>query len=229
MTKYQGLNMITCGDMSCWVIKGENGDVLIDTGLEQYRDQIETWLLNYNVKLILLTSGYAESTQNAAYFSELYKAPIVMSRDDLSLSRNNGCRPYYITSILGHFEKNKREMDRKMKLNPFEPDFFAEPGNDLECYGIKGIDGYIIGLDGFTKGTIGFYMRSGDGFDLYAGGAVCGYDLTVFPPTAESPKAARHSLFIAAVLEPDRILCSRGKIICKGDRPYKLLRKYSDG
>ena len=57
MIMYENLNMIECGGVSCYIVKGKNGDVLIDTGREQYRDQIETWLMNYNVKLIILTHG----------------------------------------------------------------------------------------------------------------------------------------------------------------------------
>ena len=53
MIMYENLNMIECGGVSCYIVKGKNGDVLIDTGREQYRDHIETWLMNYNVKLII--------------------------------------------------------------------------------------------------------------------------------------------------------------------------------
>ena len=44
--------------VNCYVIRGENGDMLIDTGMEKYRDYIESWLTHYNIKLILLTHGH---------------------------------------------------------------------------------------------------------------------------------------------------------------------------
>ena len=40
MIMYENLNMIECGGVSCYIVKGKNGDVLIDTGREQYRDHI---------------------------------------------------------------------------------------------------------------------------------------------------------------------------------------------
>ena len=32
MIMYENLNMIECGGVSCYIVKGKNGDVLIDTG-----------------------------------------------------------------------------------------------------------------------------------------------------------------------------------------------------
>lgn len=75
MIMYENLNMIECGGVSCYIVKGKNGDVLIDTGREQYRDHIETWLMNYNVKLIILTHGHASQVQNAAYFQSCTTLP----------------------------------------------------------------------------------------------------------------------------------------------------------
>ena len=31
MIMYENLNMIECGGVSCYIVKGNNGDVLIDT------------------------------------------------------------------------------------------------------------------------------------------------------------------------------------------------------
>lgn len=108
MIMYENLNMIECGGVSCYIVKGKNGDVLIDTGREQYRDHIETWLMNYNVKLIILTHGHASQVQNAAYFSKLYNAPIMASPLDMSLVSDSSSRPYYITNPWGHILKSAR-------------------------------------------------------------------------------------------------------------------------
>ena len=35
MIMYENLNMIECGGVSCYIVKGKNGDVLIDTGRER--------------------------------------------------------------------------------------------------------------------------------------------------------------------------------------------------
>ena len=53
-----GVNMITCGHVNCYVIRGSSGDILIDTGTAEYREAVEAWLCNYNVRLIFLTHGH---------------------------------------------------------------------------------------------------------------------------------------------------------------------------
>ncbi|MGN1089665.1 MAG: MBL fold metallo-hydrolase, partial [Huintestinicola sp.] len=198
---------------------GEKGDVLIDTGREEYRDNIETWLLNYNIKLIILTHGHAESIQNAGYFSELYGAPIMISPYDMRIARDNSAREHYITNPLGYLYKGRTEMTRHMHMNRFDPKIYAEEGMDLSGYGI---DGVIVDLQGHTKGSIGVLCRSAVGFDLYAGDAVSNVLFPMFPMTAESPARAREALERIVTIAPDRILCGQGKPICFGDKGHKF-------
>ena len=211
--------MIECGGVSCYIVKGKNGDVLIDTGREQYRDHIETWLMNYNVKLIILTHGHASQVQNAAYFSKLYNAPIMASPLDMSLVSDSSSRPYYITNPWGHILKKRKDMNMRMHMNSFEPDICVEEGTDLSPYGI---DGVIVNLEGHTRGSIGVLCKSSVGYDLYAGDAVANLPFHMFPMTAESPLRAREAIERIIDLAPDRILVSHGKPICCGDRSYKL-------
>ena len=64
---WNNVNLIKCDNINCYVIRGNKGDVLIDTGLKKYRNEIETWLLNYDIKLIALTHGHNDHIENAAY------------------------------------------------------------------------------------------------------------------------------------------------------------------
>lgn len=219
MIMYENINLITCGGVSCYIIRGEKGDVLIDTGREEYRDHIETWLLNYNVTMIILTHGHGEQIQNAGYFSELYNAPIMISPYDMTIARDNSARDHYITNPIGRLMKRRTEMDRQLHMNHFEPKIFAEEGMDLKPYGI---DGTIISLEGHTKGSIGILCKSSVGYDLYAGDAVMNVGMPLFPSTSESPLMAKASLEKMITLAPDRILPSHGKPICLGDKFYKL-------
>lgn len=219
MIMYENINMIDCGMVNCYVIRGTKGDVLIDTGREEYRDHIETWLLNYNIKLIILTHGHADHIQNAGYFSRLYNAPIMISPYDMRLARDNSSRPYYITNPLGHLLKRENEMLMHMHMNRFDPKIYAEEGMDLSPYGI---DGVIVDLQGHTKGSIGVLCKSSVGFDLYAGDAVMNPGFPMFPMTAESPGKARRAIERIITLSPDRILPGHGKPICCGEKSYKL-------
>ncbi|MGN0666706.1 MAG: MBL fold metallo-hydrolase [Huintestinicola sp.] len=219
MISLTNINMITCGNVNCYVIRGSKGDILIDTGLERYRDHIETWLLNYDIRLIILTHGHADHVQNAGYFSELYKAPVMISPYDLRLARDNSCRPYYITNPLGKLMKKKLELNQHIKMNYFEPSIFAEDGMDLSPYGI---DGIIIDLEGHTKGSIGVLCKSVAGFDLYCGDAVTAGPIPCYPMTCESPKAERGTIEKIITLSPDRLFAGHGSPICIGEQPHKF-------
>lgn len=220
MIMYENIHMITCEQTNCYIIRGKNGDVLIDTGLEAYRNYIETWLLNYNVKLIILTHGHADHVQNADYFSKLYNAPIMISPYDMSLARDNSCRGHYITNPLGYLMKKKLEADLHIHMNRFEPKIFAEEGMDLSEYGI---DGVIVKLEGHTKGSIGVLCKSSVGYDLYAGDALMNTPFPMLPIICESPKRAKESIGRIVTLAPDRILAGHGEPICRGQKTHKLL------
>ena len=219
MLMLENINMIDCGMTNCYVIRGRKGDILVDTGREEYRDHIETWLLNYNITLIILTHGHADHVQNAAYFSKLYNAPIMISPYDMRLARDNGCRPYYITNPLGRIMKKQLEMNMHIRMNRFDPAIFAEEGMDLEPYGI---DGVIINLEGHTKGSVGILCKSSVGYDLYAGDAIMNTPLPMFPIISESPSKAKGSIERIITLASDRILCGHGNPIICGHKSYKL-------
>ncbi len=218
MIMYENLNLCECGGVCCYVIRGEKGDILVDTGREEYRDHLETWLLNYNIKLIILTHGHADHIQNAGYFSELYDAPIIVSPYDMRLARDNTSRPYYITNPLGRLFKRQTEMTMHMHMNRFDPKIYAEEGMDLSPYGI---DGIIISLEGHTKGSIGVLCKSSVGFDLYAGDAVMNVGTPMFPMICESPAKARQSIERIITLAPDRIMPGHGVPIYCGGKAYK--------
>lgn len=46
---------IKCGNVNCYVISGDSGSVLVDTGRAGNRDYLLNALKNYNIKLIVLT------------------------------------------------------------------------------------------------------------------------------------------------------------------------------
>lgn len=219
MLMNENINMISCMNESCYVIRGDKGDVLIDTGREEYRDHIETWLMSYDIRLIILTHGHCSQIQNAGYFSRLYNAPVMISPYDMRIARDNGARPFYITNPLGHILKKQNDRIKHMHMNHFEPRIYAEEGMDLSPYGI---DGVIIGLEGHTKGSIGILCRSCAGYDLYCGDAIMNvYSLPMFPMTAESPAKAKESIERIITLSPDRIMPGHGMPICCGDKAYR--------
>lgn len=217
MIMYENLNMISCGNVNCYVIRGKRGDVLIDTGFEKYRDYIETWLLNYKIKLIILTHGHVDHIQNAEYFSRLCSAPVMMSSGDIPLSRDNSCRHKYITTLSGYLLEAAKT--KNISADPFDVTYPVTGEMSLSEYGI---DGRIISLEGHTRGSLGVLCKSSVGYDLYAGDAVFNSPFPMFPMTAESPRRARESIEKIIGLAPDRILPGHGKPIVCGTRAYQM-------
>ena len=210
---YDNINMITCGSENCYVLRGRDGDILIDTGSARYRDEIGTWLENYNIRLIFLTHGHNDHIGNAAYFAGLFDADIAMSAYDTALARNNRIHRLYRTGARGFVIMAASKGLFLSKSGSFETNIFLDDG--LPVGDICGIDNCTaVKLEGHTKGSFGVLH----GKDLYVGDAAMNFVVPSFPAICESPKAARASLDIIKELEPERIFFGHGSPIM-GDSP----------
>ncbi len=198
---YGNVNMITCGSVNCYVIRGRGGDILIDTGIKEYRGNIEAWLINYNIRLIVLTHGHNDHIENAAYLSEQFGAKILMSKEDVPLVDNNLCRKFYTSGALGRIVGNlsKRSMSGYAKM--FVPDIYAADGMEI------GAGAKIVTLGGHTRGSVGVLH----GENLYIGDAAMNFIFPSFPCICESPAEARKSLDKVRLLHPERIFFGHGK------------------
>lgn len=217
----EGVNLINCDNTNCYIIRGADGDILIDTGIPKYRDEIETWLLNYNVKLIALTHGHNDHIGNAAYFSELYDVPIAMSRYDIKLAENNLCRPFYTVGISGKVSKliSKKSMSKQAEC--FAVDYLIGDGDVIGRE--AGVEVKVVSLQGHTKGSIGFLYNG----DLYVGDAVSNHIQPCFPYMCESPKEARKSIEKIHTIRPKRIFFGHGEPLATEHNPkyMNLFRK----
>ena len=211
------VNLINCNNTNCYIIRGTDGDILIDTGIPKYRDEIETWLLNYNVKLIVLTHGHNDHIGNAAYFSELYDVPVAMSNDDMKLADDNLCRKFYSVGAAGKVVAVLSKKTMSQKAETFAVSVFLEDGMELGKE--FGADCKAVRLDGHTKGSFGFLS----GTDLYIGDAAMNYITPSFPAICESPKAARASLEKIRMLKTERIFFGHGEPIETKSAAYRRM------
>ncbi|MCM1327840.1 MAG: MBL fold metallo-hydrolase [Ruminococcus sp.] len=213
----EGVNMITCGAENCYVIQGESGDMLIDTGTEEDRDTIETWLGYFNVKVIFLTHGHNDHIGNAAYLAERFGAEIAMSKFDAALSRHNLLHRVHCMGLRGNVIWKASRENFESFSDPFKVDILLEDGMPVgEKYGI---DCKAVKLDGHTKGSFGV-MQGGD---LYVGDALMNFVIPSSSLICESPKAAKETLYKIAALSPERIFFGHGKPIEAGSRAYSRL------
>ncbi len=216
ISKYSSkINMITCGVENCFVIRGEKGDIMIDACTPEYRDEMELWLENYNIKLIALTHGHNDHIGNAAYFAKLFNADIAMSRSDVKLSRDNAIHKLYTVGLKGKVMLAASQKIFKEHADKFDVDIFLEDGMDIGS--ALGADCTAVKLDGHTKGSYGFLS----GGDLYVGDAAMNFLYPDFPSLCESPKAARASLEKIKDMLPDRIFFGHGKHLEAGTPEYE--------
>ena len=218
---YRNVNMLTCGRDNCYIIRGKKGDILIDTCSGEFRDEIEVWLENYNVKLIVLTHGHIDHIGNAAYISELCGAPVAMGEEDSELTENKRIRRLYAMGIRGFVIKKATELPPKSIPRPFRANIFLEDGMALgESLGIENCT--AVSLEGHTKGSFGILH----GKDLYVGDAAMNFLSPSFPNICESPVRARKSLDKIKKLSPERIFFGHGDpIMGKGPEYRKMFTK----
>jgi len=144
---------IKCGNVNCYIVSNGASGILIDTGKEGYLDAVIEACKPYKIKLIVLTHGHFDHTENAAALSELFEAPIAMHKDDVDLIESYKNQPLSAQNFLGKMILSATHINfSKSEMRPLTPSVFLKDGDDLSKYGISA---KVIGLPGHTKGSIG--------------------------------------------------------------------------
>lgn len=161
------IKRIVCGMVNCYLLAGEEGAVLVDTGETGYEEKVRKECENKNVRLLVLTHGHIDHIQNAAYLARKLEIPIAMSKKDQELIRNQFAQPLTGTGIFGKaLEAASKSKMQKKRIEDFEPEIFLREGDWL---GRFGIDASVMELPGHTKGSIGLDV---DGRAVIAGDAL---------------------------------------------------------
>lgn len=213
---YNNLNMINCDGVHCYVVKAPDGDILIDTGETRYRDSIEMWLLNYDIKKILLTHGHSEAAGNAKYFSELFDAPIYMSKADHELILGNSNRNVFSVGLTGAALSFLEERKKRMPVEQFDVHKYIDENSEISSE--LGTECRVYSAEGHTKGSLAYLFGS----DLYIGDAVMNVFYPCFPAICESPKRARNFITRLKEIAPERILFTHGEPIKTHDNKLYL-------
>lgn len=190
-----------------YVIKGKDGDILIDTGFIGMKRIIKKWLDQFNIKLIILTHAHVDHVWNAAYLSKLYNAKIAMSSDDIINLDNSRIHAKPLKKKYGLWTKFMNLGMRLFKTKEFKVDIILKKNSKLKKYGncIK-----IIDLSGHTDGSIGIlynnYLFAGDAL-VYRG---------KYPTVAyqcQNINNAKSAVDVISELHPEKIFVGHDKVI----------------
>ena len=158
--------------VNAYLVKLNEGFVLIDTGLAMHWEKLERELLTAgclpdNLNLIIITHGDFDHTGNCARLQEKYKCKVAIHKDD-SLMVENGLllkrNRRTLSAIL--FSLIRMLFRRKFTFDKFKPDIYLSDGQDLNEYGFNAT---VVHIPGHTKGSIGIltddgYFFAGDTF-----------------------------------------------------------------
>lgn len=158
------IHRIVCGNANCYIVESGNNAILVDTSQIKYREKILSACEPYNIRLIVLTHGHFDHSQNAAYLSEKLNAPIAIHKADEKLIKDNMAQELYAHTFLGKIVLSASIKGFKDRLPEFKASVFLKDGDSLENYGIPA---KIVALAGHTDGSIGIdiegkYLIVGD-------------------------------------------------------------------
>jgi glyoxylase-like metal-dependent hydrolase (beta-lactamase superfamily II) len=146
-----------------YVIKGKNGDILIDTGFIGMKRALKRWLDKFNIKLVILTHAHVDHTWNAAYIKNLYKCKLALSKDDIENIDNRNIKSTPSTNKHKNWTKLMNYGMKKFIPKEYKVDLKLNNNQTIKKYGL---DLKIVSLPGHTDGSIGVlykdYLFAGD-------------------------------------------------------------------
>ncbi len=147
----QVIERIPAGTACCWLLRGETGSVLIDTGMRN-AGQILRQVQDANVRLILLTHAHFDHIKNAAFLAQELRAPVALHPADLPLLEHQSARPLNAQGVRGQMLRYFSKKLMQKPLEPFSPEILLSDGMRLNAYGV---DAQVIELPGHTAGSTG--------------------------------------------------------------------------
>ena len=151
------------GRVNCYLVEGNHGYMLIDTGNSARRQVLSSALQALgctpgSLRLVLLTHGDFDHTGNAAYLREKFSAPVGMHPEDARMVEQgdmfaNRKKPNLVIKVLlplfSGFGKSER----------FAADILFADDQDLEEFGLQA---RVLSLPGHSRGSIGVLTSEGD-------------------------------------------------------------------
>ena len=209
--------------MTCYVLRGKKGDMLIDTGISLVYKSLREYISHYDIRYVLLTHAHTDHDGNAARLRKELDAEIFLSGRDRELVGHFERQPVKATSPRYRVRNIQQNVCGRMRLfrsAPYTPDILL--GSDRNILHEYGFDAETVPLPGHTLGSVGVLS---DGV-LYCGDAFTAMwgkpDIT---PHAASPEAMVRSLERILELSPEWLATGHGLPV-KMSEARPVIRKY---
>ncbi len=195
--------------VTCYVLHGKNGDMLIDTGFYLTYPHLRKWLDSFNIRHIFLTHAHVDHDFNAARLREELGAEIILSRHDLPLIGHYGRQPVRATRCKYELRNIQQNVCGKMKIfstRPYRPDIVISTEN-RNILRILGYNADIVPLYGHTLGSLGIISED----VLYCGDAFTAiWGKPEVTPHATSLRMMERSLERILKISPKRLATGHG-------------------
>lgn len=215
------INFFFKSDVTLYILKGKNSDLLIDTGFIGVWNEMEKWLSEYNVKHVLLTHAHVDHDWNAARLQSM-GAKILLSSADKDLRQNYLSQPVKPTAPRYRI-RNLTQLagGALVKSKRYTPDIYL-PDNDRDFLKSLGYDAEIIPLPGHTYGSIGVLSNG----VLYCGDAftMLWHKPDVTPHAVSIPNMKK-SLQTILEINPQWLACGHGLPV-RMDKARPVIEQY---
>lgn len=207
--------------ITCYVIRGNSGDLLIDTGMPQIWHGLQSWLKQYDIRYVLLTHAHADHDWNAAKLQKK-GAKLLLCAHDRTL-RQNYLSQRVQPALPKYTLRNYTQWinGSLFKSPPYDADVYFSC-KEKELLRELGFDADPVHLPGHTYGSAGVYSKG----VLYCGDAFTALwkrpDIT---PHAVSLKLMRRSLARIVKLSPAWLACGHGLPV-RFDDAFPVIEAY---
>jgi hydroxyacylglutathione hydrolase len=167
------IQTISLMGVNCYLLEAGDGFILVDTGLAAQRAALVKALESAGcppacLKLVILTHGDIDHSENCVFVRERYGAKIAMHSRDAGMVEhgdmgwNRKAKSDRI-SMLGRgimlMAKLVVLFSKQNKFETFTPELYLEDGQDLSAYGCSA---RVLHLPGHSSGSIGVLTAGGD-------------------------------------------------------------------
>ena len=193
-------------DVTCYLIHGSEGDLLVDTGFFMVRRDLMRWLAGSRVRWVFLTHAHPDHDWNAAEIQRR-GAKIMLHKADKLLRRNFTMQRVMPTADRWRARNIIQNVGGRFTKSPaYEPDIWFD-ANDTDLLKKYGFDAQIVHLPGHTYGSSGILCENvlycGDAFTAIFGRP----DITMH---AVSPQMMADSLRKILEIRPKWLACGHG-------------------